>query len=67
MARKTIRNHPDPETHEQVKVRRKGHWRLQKCGPDRALTRKVKVKSYFVTIWRPKGANYELPFGKHEA
>lgn len=51
----------DPTTHERVRVRRKGHWRMQRFGPDRSLTRKVKIKPYYVMAWRQRDTNYQLP------
>lgn len=51
----------DPKTHERVRIRRRAHWRIQRFGPDRSLTRKVRIKPYYVMVWQRRNENYELP------
>ncbi len=56
-------NPPDETTHERVRVRRRAHWRTQRYGPDRALTKRLKIRALYVTVWRIRAPNYEFDFG----
>ena len=51
------------EALERVRMKRRGHWRLQHYGPDRSLVKRMRIKPYYITVWRPVSANYELPLG----
>jgi hypothetical protein len=51
----------DPETQEVVRVRRGAHWRNQRFGPDRSMTRRIRIKACYVLVVRPLRGNYQLP------
>jgi hypothetical protein len=52
---------PDDQTMERVRIRRRAHWRAQRCGPDRSEVRRIRIRAYYITVLRPRGGNYELP------
>jgi len=55
--------HAGDEALERVRMKRRGHWRLQHYGPDRSLVKRMRIKPYYITVWRPRSTNYELPLG----
>lgn len=53
---------PTTETHDRVRVKRREHWRDQRYGPGRSLTKKVRIRETYVMGWRLKDANYSFRF-----
>lgn len=50
------------KTHYRVRIKRQGYKRKQRYGPGNSLVKHIKVKPYFVYVWKAKSENYELMF-----